>query len=263
MNNYLVSVLLLRIDKITYIVFAATIALFMVSCVSTPDIDGVKGAEVHNKLAYSYLSKGQLNEAYVELQKALKLNPDNKETLKELGYISSRFGKNNEAILYYKRAIEVDPAYSEALNNLGVTYAELGEWDKAIENFKATLLNPLYRTPEWAYSNLGYAYYKKNDFLNAKTALKEALIRNPVLPRALYTLGLVYVELDNDEAAIENFLNAVGILPDYLDAHWELADAYLRAGDTDKALKHLKVITENEEDTERSREALEYIELFK
>ncbi len=243
--------------------FVVTMALFICSCVTTLDPDSLKGAEVHNKLAYSYMNNGQLNEAYVELQKALKLNPGNKETLKELGYISSRFGNRQEAILYYKKAIAVDPDYSEALNNLGVTYAELGEWDNAIDSFKSALRNPVYSTPEWAYANMGYAYYKKEDYLNAEAVLKEALIRNAVLPRGLYILGLVSIELDKNEEAIEHLLNAVGIMPDYLDAHWELANSYLRAGETAKALKHFNVITENEEDTARSTEAREYIDLFK
>ncbi len=52
------------------------------------------------------------------------------------------------------------------------------------------------------------------------------------------------------------------ILPEYIDAHWELANAYLRAGDSDSALIHFRVLVDKEKNTERSREASEYIELF-
>jgi type IV pilus biogenesis/stability protein PilW len=237
--------------------------ILVVSCATTPNPENIKKADVHNKLAESYLDNSQFNEAFVELQKALQLNPDNKETLNYLGYVSTQFGKNNDAIAYYKRAISVDPDYSEAHNNLGVVYAEMEEWDNAIASFQYALKNPVYRTPASAYSNMGYVFYRKEEFRKAADSLEEALIRNPISPRILYMLGLVYTELDNDKEAIENFSRAVGIVPAYIDAHWELANAYLRAGDSDSALKHFSIVVDNEKNTDRSREASEYIELFK
>jgi type IV pilus biogenesis/stability protein PilW len=233
------------------------------ACASTITEEDRSKTEFHNKLGVSYLTNGQLNEAYVEFQKALKLDPDNKDTLKELGYISARFGKYDEAISYYKQAISLDPDYSDALNNLGVVYIDIENWDEAIRNFKAALSNPVYSTPEKAYSSMGYAYYKKGDFVEAKKALEEALIRNPIFSPALYTLGLVHIELDDDKSAIAEFKKVVGIIPGHVDAHWELANAYLRVGDSAKALEHFTIVVENENNTRRSREASEYIDLFK
>jgi type IV pilus biogenesis/stability protein PilW len=244
-------------------VFFLFFIIHVVSCATTPNAENIKNAEVHNKLAESYLNKSQFNEAFVELQKALKLNPENKVTLNYLGYVSTQFGKNNDAITYYKQAISVDPDYSEAHNNLGVVYAEIEEWDNAIASFKSALKNPVYRTPVMAYSNMGYVFYRKGEFRKAADSFEEALIRNPISPRTLYLLGLVYIELDNDYEAIENFSKAVGIMPEYIDAHWELANAYLRAGNSDSALKHFNIVVDSEKNTVRSREASEYIELFK
>ncbi len=235
----------------------------IVSCATTPNPENLKKSDVHNKLAESYLNNSQFNEAFVELQRALKLNPDNKETLNYLGYVSTQFKKHEDAISYYKHAISVDPDYSEAHNNLGVTYAEIEDWDNAVASFQSALTNPVYRTPARAYSNMGYVFYKKGEFRKAADSLEESLIRNPISPRTLYLLGLVYTELDSNYEAIENFSKAVGILPEYLDAHWELANAYLRAGDSDNALKHFRILVDNEKNTGRSREASEYIELFK
>ena len=245
-------------------IFASCILLILFSaCASTLTEEDRNESEFHHKLGVSYLTSGQLNEAYVEFQKALKLNTDNKDALKELGYISTRFAKYDEAISYYKQAISIDPYFSEALNNLGVVYIEVENWDEAIRNFKAALDNPIYSTPEKAYSSMGYAYYKKGDFSEAKDALEEALIRNPIFTPALYTLGLVHVELDDDTSAIAELKKVIGILPGHVDAHWELANAYLRVGNSTKALEHFTVVAENENNTPRSREASEYIDLFK
>jgi len=237
--------------------------LFLTGCATTPDYNDIRQAAAHVKLGNSYLNEGQLSEAFVEFQKAVRLDPGNKESYNYLGFISARYKKYDEAIKYYKEAISIDPDYSEALNNLGVVYVETGDWDEAIKCFKAALKNPVYRTPAWAYSNMGYAYYKKGDYKNAEKAVKEALIRNPIFPSALYILGLVYVKLNDDEAAIEAFKKAIGIAPGYVEAHWELANIYMRRGEKAKALKHFNIVAEQDQNTPRGREARKLIESLK
>lgn len=209
------------------------------------------------------MNKGQLNDAFVEFHKSIKLNPNNKRSLNFLGYISTKFNNYDDAVSYYKRAIAIDPDYSDAINNLGVAYAEIKDWDEAIKQFKSAIRNPLYRTPERAYSNLGYAFYQKGAYTDAEEALEEALLRNPVLPRAFYILGLIYVKLHENESAIKEFEKAIGIVPYYIEAHWELANAYLRSGENEKALAHFNVVAEQDNNLDRSREALEYLELLK
>jgi Tfp pilus assembly protein PilF len=181
--------------------------------------------------------------------------------LNDLGYISARLKQYNEAISYYKRAISIDPNYSEAMNNLGVTYLEVENWDEAIKYFEMALRNPLYATPEKAYTNLGYALYKKGDYPDAVDTLEEVSQRYPNYPQHFYVLGLVYMKLGEYGAAIDEFKKALNIAPEYIDVHWELANAYLKAGDKKEAVKHFKIVAESGND-ERSKEALKYLELF-
>ena len=237
--------------------------MFFSACATTPSQEDLNQSEAHNKLGFSYLRNEQLNEAFVEFQKAIRVNPENKEALNYLGYISSEFNKHDEAISYYNRAISVDPEYAGAQNNLGVTYAKLEKWNEAARYFKAALSNPTYATPERAYSNLGYAYYMMQDYAKAEEALKEALIRNPVLLDAIYILGLVYTKINDDSMAIQEFKRAIGIMPNYVDAHWEIANAYLRTGERAKALKHFEMVMEKGGDTEKIRKASQQIELLK
>ncbi|MEW6601136.1 MAG: tetratricopeptide repeat protein [Nitrospirota bacterium] len=243
--------------------FPLIMLLLVVSCASSPTAEDKRNAETYNNLGYAYLNDGQLNEAYLEFQKSIAIDPGNKETLNYLGYISTRFKKYDEAIAYYKRAIAIDPGYADAMHNLGVTYADMEAWDEAIKCFKSALSNPMYGTPAQAYSNLGYAYYKKGDIINAEKSLKDALLRNPVSPMAMYILGLVYLETKNEKAAVEEFKRAIGILPDYADAHWELAKVYLKSGQKARALKHFEVVAEKDGNVGRRREALLYIQQLK
>jgi len=229
------------------------------SCATTPNVEDIKKAEVYYKLGFSYLSKDQLNEAFIEYQRAIKLNPKDKLSLNDLGYISARLKQYNEAISYYKRAISIDPNYSEAMNNLGVTYLEIEDWDEAIKYFKMALRNPLYTTPEKAYANLGYALYRKGEYADAINALKESSQRYPNYPQHFYVLGLVYMKLGNYEAAIDEFEKALNITPEYIDVHLELAHAYLKIGDKEEAFKHFKIVAESSGNNEKRKEALRYL----
>jgi Tfp pilus assembly protein PilF len=248
--------------------FGVFCVLLLSACATTPSDKDLKKAETHYNLGVSYLTKEQLNDAFVEFQKAVKLDPKHKESLNSLGYLSFRFKKYDEAISYYKRSISIDPNYSEALNNLGALYLDIENWDEAIKYFKMALKNPLYTTPEKAYSNMGYAYYRKGDYTNAINILNEVFVRYPDgFPQPsyfpYYVLGLVYVKVGNISAAIGEFKKALDIAPEYINTHWELAHAYLRIGDKDRAVQHFQEIVEKAGNDERSKEASEYIELLK
>lgn len=255
--------------------FARSVAkLFVVfcvlfyGCVTTIEVENVKKSEARYNLGLSYLDKDRLQEASVEFQKAIKLNPKHYKVQNLLGYISTRFGKYDEAISYYKRAISISPDYSEAMNNLGVTYLEIENWDEAIKYFQMALENPVYATPQKAYSNMGYAYYKKGEYIKVIDTIEQVFIRYPegllqhnYFPN--YILGLTYMKLGDIEVAIDEFKKALSITPENINVHWELANAYLRTGDNEKAVKHFKIVSESDFDKGKTKKALEYIKLLK
>ena len=148
------------ITKSFIILCSACIVLLFSAC-ATVDTENIKQAETHNKMGASFMSEGKINEAYTEFQKAISLDPKNKESLNQLGYLSALFKKYDDAISYYRRAIASDPGYSDAMNNLGVVYLELENWDEAIKSFKTALKNPLYQSPEKALIKHGIRILQK------------------------------------------------------------------------------------------------------
>lgn len=247
-----------------YMVLCSVFCVLLFSaCATTPGPGSIKNADAHNNLGISYLKRGMLKEAYIEFQRALKLNPKNKEVLNNLGYVNAAYGKYTEAISYYKKAISIDRDYSEAKNNLGVIYLDLEDWDEAIKYFKSALSSPVYSTPEKAYSNMGYAYCKKGEYQNAENSVNEALILDPHFHLARFVLGLIYMEEDNEEAAIGEFKKSIAVMPDYMEAHFELAKTYLKSGKRNKALKHFMYVLEKDENAKRREQASEYIERLK
>ncbi len=237
--------------------------VLLVACATAPTAEDIQNAEAHYKLGVSYFNGNKLKESYVEFQKAIQLNREDKYSLNALGLISARFKEYDRAINYYKQAISIDLNYSEAMNNLGVTYLEIGDWDGAIKYFKMALNNPLYATPDMAYSNLGYALYKKGDYLDALNTLNGAVQKYSESPQSAYISGLIHIKLGDTKTAIDKFNKAVTLSPNYIDAHWELASVYLREGNKGKAIAHFKIVAEGGADNEKTKEALKYIELLK
>ncbi len=151
-----------------------------------------KESDFYYKLGASYMREGELQKAFVELQKAKELDPANKEVLNLLGLLYFQFEDYENAIKHFKKAISIDRKFSDARNNLGTVYATQKRWKEAIEEFRKAIENPLYQTPETALTNLGFVYYRLKRFDEAIDAFNKALKRNPDFQRAYLGLALSY-----------------------------------------------------------------------
>ena len=144
--------------------------------------------------------------AYVSFQKAVQLNPDNKEARYGLGHILVYQGKLSQAEVEFREAIRIDENYSEAHTYLGQVLANQDRWPEAIVEFRRALSNPLYSTPDLARFHLGRALAHEKDYQGAMEALEDALAVNPPnVPPAMLQLelGRVYYKLGFERRAKE------------------------------------------------------------
>jgi len=136
--------------------------------------------------------------AFVSFQKAVKLDPSNKEARYGLGHILALQGKLPQAEEELRAATELDENYSEAYTYLGQVLEKQGRWPEAIAAFRQALTNPLYATPDLARFHLGLSLTHEGDYQGAMEALEDALMVNPPnVPPALVNLelGRVYYKL--------------------------------------------------------------------
>jgi len=144
--------------------------------------------------------------AYVSFQKAVQLNPDNKEARYGLGHILAVQGKFTQAEQEFRAAIKIDENYSEAHTYLGQVLISQDRWAEAIPEFRQALTNPLYNTPDLARFHLGRALAHEGDLQGAMEALEDALAVNPpnVPPaQSNLELGRVYYKMGFERRAIE------------------------------------------------------------
>jgi tetratricopeptide (TPR) repeat protein len=169
----------------------ALILLFLVSSCATAGHDLDKSS-AHYQMGLSYATEKKMQLAFVEFQKAVDLNSDNKEALDALGIVYLEFGDLQKAEESFLKAIRIDQDYSEAYSNLGATYGRMGKWSDAISAFKAAVKNPLYTKPEIAYNGLGDAYCRLGRFDDAIDSYGAALKRVPDFYHAYYGLALCF-----------------------------------------------------------------------
>ena len=136
--------------------------------------------------------------AFVSFQKAVQLNPGNKEARYGLGHILALQGKLPQAEEELRTATKLDENYSEAYTYLGQVLEKQERWKDAIAAFRQALTNPLYATPDLARFHLGRMLVHESDFQGAMEAFEDALVVNPpnVPPALLHLeLGRVYYKL--------------------------------------------------------------------
>jgi type IV pilus assembly protein PilF len=144
--------------------------------------------------------------AFVSFQKAVQLNPENKEARYGLGHIFVYQGKLAQAEAEFREAIRIDPDYSEARTYLGQVLASEDRWAEAIAEYRKALSNPFYTTPDLARFHLGKALAHQGDLQGAMEAFEDALSVNPPnVPPALLQLelGRVYYKLGFERRAKE------------------------------------------------------------
>lgn len=95
----------------------------------------------HCYLGKQYLDKGQYQDAAVEYETALEVNPNSVEAHQGLGVVYEyndkgvRYGdgfKIGKSVFHYEKALILNANLAEAVFNIGVLYSQLGKVDDAI-----------------------------------------------------------------------------------------------------------------------------------
>jgi tetratricopeptide (TPR) repeat protein len=102
-----------------------------------------ESAELHNVLALSNASAGNMDVAIREFREALRLDPESAVTHWHLGAALASHGAVEEALAHLQRSVALDPANGAAQNDVGAVLLRLGRADEAITYFERALaLNP-------------------------------------------------------------------------------------------------------------------------
>ena len=160
-----------------------------------------KISDINVRLAVAYLKDGQIDVALNKVRHALEIDPNNPNANNVLGLIYDRLGEKAKAHIHYQRAVTTDPANSEAHNNYGAFLCRKGDYAEANKHFLRAIDNPLYKSPESAYSNAGECAIRAKNIEQAEAYFRKALQINPKIPSSLYRMAIISYERGNTLSA--------------------------------------------------------------
>jgi Flp pilus assembly protein TadD len=196
-------------------------------------------APEYERLGDTYLRQGNLNMAYLQYDKALRMEPKETrvrykvglmflkkdlpdEALKEfqeivthdatyalaydgIGQALLKKNQYDEAEKQFRHALALSPELWQGHNFLGILYDRQHRYDAAIAEYQAALaLKP---DQGFLLNNLGMSYYFKGDYEGAVRVFTEALKTAPDQNRIYNNLGLALAKLGRDRDALEAFKN--------------------------------------------------------
>lgn len=141
--------------------------------------DNARAAQINAQLGLGYLQRGQKQAAAEKLARALEQDPDLALVQHANALLQDALGELDAADRHFRRAVDLDPKDSEARNNYGAFLCRQKRTDAGVAMLEQALTNPLYATPEFAWSNIGQCRRQAGQPEAAEAALRKAVQINP------------------------------------------------------------------------------------
>ncbi|GMG87223.1 hypothetical protein MNKW57_15440 [Biformimicrobium ophioploci] len=153
------------------------------------------------------MNRGQPELAFLNMRKALDLNPGNSYFWVNLGGLYSRSGKQGPAEQSYRQALLIRPDNLLAMSNLERLYRAQGRFAEA-DAYAQMVVFHRQRNPFYLY-HLAEQAFEAGDYRTARSNLQRALRKIPEDHRLHFLRGKVNHQLGRYDQAREDFRTAV------------------------------------------------------
>jgi type IV pilus assembly protein PilF len=168
-----------------------------------------EAARINARLGVEYMKQGQLAIARDKIEKALQQNSRDPGVQLSAGLLYEQLREEDKAERHYRQSLRLDPGNPESQNALGAFLCRNGQAKKGEETFLLAARNPLYRTPEVAYTNAGVCARRAGRLAESEEYLRLAVSQRGQYPEALLQMAGVSFER-------RNFLQSRAFLQRYL-----------------------------------------------
>lgn len=161
-------------------------------------------ARIHTELGAMYFQNSHWSAALDELGIALSADSGYVQAYSVRGLVYAQLKEYVKADNDFQRALSLAPGDPEVNNNYGWYLCETGKPLQSIPYFLQAVKNPLYETPDRAYTNAGMCAVKAGDLDGAQRYLLNALrfARDGAPATRLELAKLFYLRGINDESRI-------------------------------------------------------------
>jgi tetratricopeptide (TPR) repeat protein len=146
---------------------------------------------LYTLLASLYMEQNQIQKGYDILDAALLKYPDNTQIYFEYGLLLEQAGAQQQAIVQMEKVLELEPDHAEALNYLGYTWADKGvNLEKALQYIQKSIqIKP---GNGYIQDSLGWVYFRMGKLDLAVKEILTALQMEPEDPNIHEHLGDIY-----------------------------------------------------------------------
>ena len=152
------------------------------------DEQALEVAAANMNLGIEYMRQGSYDRALYKLERSIQAKPDFAPAYNVMGLLYQRLGDKTAAENYFKKSIKLDPSDSSVFNNYGLFLCSNERREEALQAFSTAANNPLYDSPEIAYTNAGLCVLKENP-VDAENYFREALSTNKTFSPALLQMA--------------------------------------------------------------------------
>lgn len=169
----------------------------------------------------------------------LRVTTDNYVAHNYLARELTALGQISDAQLHLEEAVRIKDNYADAHHRLGVVLLRQGDLAKAREHFHLALDHSTMASAD-PHHNLGFIYLSEGDLDKALVHFQKALEIVDELPDTYLNLGILYWQKGNREEALKQFRKAEELKPESPQVQHQLGQYFLKVGQLDQARKHLE-----------------------
>eukprot|EP01126_Amoeba_proteus_P049383 TRINITY_DN5774_c0_g1_i1.p1 TRINITY_DN5774_c0_g1~~TRINITY_DN5774_c0_g1_i1.p1 ORF type:complete len:633 (+),score=126.91 TRINITY_DN5774_c0_g1_i1:628-2526(+) len=159
---------------------------------------------------------GQLNEAMVDLTKAIEINPTCVEAYKRLAQVLLGLGMAKEALESYAVALDIRPE-ADSHQERGSIYYKLKNYKLALKEFEAKLR--FSKKDPLTYYHLGLCYFALGNFQEAYDSYEKALSLKLGYRETLLRKGQLLEEWGTFNPAMETYQQLLKLYPECGEAY--------------------------------------------
>jgi type IV pilus assembly protein PilF len=199
----------LRIEKIALLLMLLGLLQACYVPVNPQPSQNEKASKINVQLGIGYMQQNNLELANEKLSKAIRQNPDSAPAHNAFAILQDRLRQTEKAEYHYKEATSLDPENSQAANNYGAFLCRHGRERESEKHFLQALKNPLYSTPEVAYTNAALCLLQlgeAKETQRAKEYLNKAIAVNSDYGPALLVMANLLFE-EGEYAAAKPYLD--------------------------------------------------------
>lgn len=194
-------------------------------------------AEARCNLGYCLIEMCNFEDALVAFDKSLLISSELSASMIGRANANYQLGNTAQAVADCDRALSIDPFRAAAFFIRGLCKQKTGSYSGAIDDYLRCLEldyeeDYVFKT----YRNMGSCNYFLGNYEQSINDNSEALLVNPTAHEVYYNRGGCYYQIGNYEQSIFDNTEAIRLCPDFLNAYYNRGCSYRATGRWGEAL---------------------------